>query len=340
MQAVRIEEAIGTVLCHDLTKIVPGEFKGPAFRKGHIITEQDIPELLKMGKERVYVWNLEPGMMHEDDAGLDVARSIVGQGLRLTPPQEGKVHLMAQHDGVCVINEDRLVAINNLADIVVATRNNRRPVKSGEVVAGIRVIPLVIEESRLRQVEAVAGPWGVVSVIPYSPFKIGVVTTGNEICYGHIQDRFGPVLRRKVRAYGSEVKDQLFVPDDAGRIAEAIRDLAARGAQMIITTGGMSVDPDDVTPRGIQEAGARLVAYGAPVQPGNMLLVAYYDKIPILGLPGCVMYHETTVFDLVLPWVLAGQKITRTMISRLGLGGLCLHCQECRFPNCSFGTGW
>lgn len=340
MQAVRIEEAIGTVLCHDLTKIVPGEFKGAAFRKGHVITEQDIPELLKMGKERVYVWTMEPGMVHEDDAGISVARSVVGQGLSLTSPKEGKVNLIARYDGVCMVNEDRLVAINNIQDIVVATRNNRRPVKAGDVIASIRVIPLIIEESRLKQVESVAGPWGVISVLPYSNLKVGVITTGNEVYYGRIQDRFGPVIRSKVLDYASEVFEQLFVPDDAGRIAQAIRMLVTRGAQMIVTTGGMSVDPDDVTPRGIQEAGAHIVTYGAPVQPGNMLMVAYFNKIPILGLPGCVMYHKTTVFDLVLPLVLSGQKITRTMIARLGLGGLCLHCEECRFPECSFGSGW
>ncbi len=339
MQMIKVEDAVGSVLCHDITRIVPGEAKGPAFKKGHIVSAQDIPELLKLGKEHLYVWELRKGFVHENDAGLRIARALQGQGLSLTEPSEGKVKLVAETDGLCVIDEDRLLRINMLEEIAAATISNARPVKKGTVVAGVRVIPLVIAEEKLAQAEALAPAGGVIAIKPFRSYKVGVITTGSEVYHGRIEDKFGPVVREKVEAFGCRVIEHIIVPDDVERISGAIRKLLASGAEMILTTGGMSVDPDDVTPTAIRAAGADIVTYGAPVLPGAMLMVAYMGQVPILGLPGCVMYHKTTVFDLVLTQVLTGETVTRAMIAKLGMGGLCLECEVCRYPHCSFGTG-
>ena len=339
MQMIKVEDAVGSVLCHDITKIVPGQEKGPAYKKGHVVKAEDIPELLKLGKEHLYVWEIKPGDVHENEAGMRLAQALRGTGLTLSEPSEGKVKMIADRDGLCLIHEESLFAINMTEEIVVATLNNQRPVKKGTVVAGARVVPLVIEEEKLAAVEKIAAAQPVISIAPYRPYKVGIITTGSEVYHGRITDKFGPVVRAKVEAFGCQVIQHIIVPDDKGQIAAAVKTLLAAGAEMILTTGGMSVDPDDVTPAGIREAGAKIVTYGAPVLPGAMLMVAYLGEAPILGLPGCVMYHKTTVFDLVLPIALTGQAITRPLVAKLGLGGLCMECEVCRYPQCSFGTG-
>jgi molybdenum cofactor synthesis domain-containing protein len=339
MQVIKVADSIGTILCHDITKITPREFKGPAFKKGHIITEQDIPELLKLGKEHIYVWELKSGFVHENDAGLQIAQAIKGMGLVLTEPYEGKVNLIAANAGICLIDEERLLRINRIEEIVVATRNNKRPVKKGDIIAGVRVVPLVIDKRKLSLAEAIGQENNIISVKAFQPLKVGIITTGGEVYYGRIKDEFGPVVKAKVEAFGCQTIAQIVVPDDAGLIAQAAATLIGQGAQLILTTGGMSVDPDDVTPSGIKKAGATIVSYGAPVLPGSMFMMAYLGYVPVLGLPGCVMYNKTTVFDLILPLVLAGQKINRSDIVKLGVGGLCLNCEVCRYPACSFGTG-
>ncbi len=339
MRVIRVEEAVGMVLCHDLTKIVPGEFKGPAFKKGQIIREEDIPELLDMGKSYIYVWEVKQGQLHENEAAQRLSRALAGPGLSCTEPSEGKVNLIADYDGLLSIREDLLLKVNMTEDMIAATRSNRRPVKKGDIVSGIRVVPLVIDEYKLQQAEQMTQYADTISVKPFKPLKVGVVITGSEVFCGRIEDKFGPVIRRKVKPFGCCLFKPIIVPDDLNQITNAIQILKAKGAELILVTGGMSVDPDDLTPSAVRAAGAEIVSYGAPVLPGSMLMVAYLDGIPILGLPGCVMYHKTTVFDLMLPVVLAGEKISKAMVARLGLGGLCLNCKVCRYPACSFGTG-
>ncbi|WP_018703642.1 molybdopterin-binding protein [Anaeromusa acidaminophila] len=338
MKTIRTQDALGTVLCHDITKIVPGEFKGPAFHKGHIVTEEDIPVLLSLGKDHLYVWELQDGFVHENDAALRLAKAVGGGGLAMTEPEEGKVNLLAEQDGLLLIDEERLLRLNLLGEVAVATRSQERTVKKGDIVAGIRVIPLVFAEEKMQEAEAIAAEMDVISVLPFQPCKVGIITTGNEVYYGRIADRFGPVVKEKVEVFGCTVVRQALVPDSAEEIAQAVQSLLAEGCQLILTTGGMSVDPDDVTPAGIRLAGARIVSYGAPVLPGSVFLMAYMGVVPVLGLPGCVMYNSTTVFDLVLPLVLAGRVVTREIIARWGVGGLCLNCESCHFPDCSFGT--
>jgi molybdenum cofactor synthesis domain-containing protein len=339
MKSVKVEDAVGNVLCHDITKIVPGKFKGPAFKKGHIVTEKDIPKLLKLGKEHLYIWELAEGFVHENEAGLRLASAVSGSKITLTAPSEGKVNLIAECDGMLTINEEYLTKLNMIEELVVATRNNQRPVKKGDIVAGVRVIPLIINEEKLKLAEEIGKETKIASVIPFRPRKVGIITTGSEVYHGRIKDKFGPVVKRKVELFGSEVIEHILVPDDVEKIAGAVNTLLTKGAELILTTGGMSVDPDDVTPSGIRKAGAEIVTYGAPVLPGAMLMVAYLGKVPVLGLPGCVMYNDITVFDLVLQLVMADQQVTRPMIVKLGMGGLCLKCDVCHYPACSFGTG-
>ncbi len=339
MKLINVQDAVGSILCQDITKIVPGEFKGRAFKKGHIVTQKDIPELLKLGKEHLYVWELKKGFIHENEAGIRLAKAIVGPSLRLTEPNEGKVSLVAEQDGLCQIDEELLFQVNMIEEIVAATVNQRRVVKKGDIVAGVRVIPLVIDEEKINAIEQMLQDKCVVQIKPFHQCKVGVITTGSEVYHKRIEDKFGPVVKAKVEKFGSEVIAHTIVDDDVEQIATAVKSLIGKGVDLILTTGGMSVDPDDVTPSGIKKSGADIVTYGAPVLPGSMLMVAYLGRVPILGLPGCVMYHKTTVFDLLLPLALTGQKITRPMVVKLGLGGLCLECEECHYPMCAFGTG-
>jgi len=339
MKTIRVEEAENYVCCHDITKIIPGEFKGRAYKKGHVITKEDIPELRKLGKEHIFVWEAQAGQVHENDAAVRIAKAVKGRGLECSEPVEGKISLYAQYGGMCTINEEVLVQVNLVKDVMVATRNNMRLVKKGDVIAGLRAIPLTIHEKLLEEVEQICKDREMIAVKPLRSLKVGVVTTGTEVYSGLIQDKFGPFLQVKLAEYGCEMINQQFLPDDSGRIAQAIQELAANGAELILTTGGMSVDADDVTPQGIRESGATVISQGTPVLPGAMLLIADLDGIPVLGLPGGIMYSKVSALDLILPLLLTGEEVTREKIARFGLGGLCLRCSVCRYPSCPFGTG-
>ncbi|MCR4441432.1 MAG: molybdopterin-binding protein [Peptococcaceae bacterium] len=337
MRKVRIEEAVGMVLAHDVTRIVPGEFKGPAFRKGHVIRAEDIGAFLDLGKEHVYAWEARPGWLHEDEAAAAIARAVAGEGLRFTEPKEGKITFLAGCAGLIKVDVERLELINTIDQVVLSTLHNNRPAKEGEKVAATRVVPLVIEEGRVREVERIAKSGPIIFLKPLKPARVGIVTTGNEVYKGRIKDGFGPALQKKMLHYGCEITGQEIVPDEPALIKQAIMGMRNRGAEIILVTGGMSVDPDDVTPLSIRELGAELVTYGSPVLPGAMFLLSYWNGIPVLGLPGCVMYASQTVFDLVFPRLLAGEKLSKRDIARLGHGGLCLDCEDCRYPACSFG---
>ena len=340
MRTVPIEQAVGMVLCHDLTQIVPGEFKGAAFRKGHIVREEDIPRLLDMGKRSIFVFDLDAGLVHEDDAALRIGRAAAGAGICLKGPREGKVELVAAQVGLLKVDSDLLRAINGVEDVMMATLHSNTPVAADKTLAGTRVIPLVVPEERVRQVERLCASRGpVLRVLPLRRLRVGIVSTGSEVFSGRIEDRFGPVISAKVEAYSSSILRQVFVPDSREDVAAAINSLVEEGADMVAVTGGMSVDPDDVSPAGIRLAGARVVTYGAPTLPGAMFMLAYLGGVPVLGLPGCVMYSRTSIFDLVLPRLLAGEVLTRDDIIDLAPGGLCLGCEVCRYPDCSFGKG-
>ena len=343
MKQVKTTDAVGHVLCHDITRIIPGVEKGPVFKKGHIVTEEDIPVLLSVGKENLYVWEKMPGMLHEDEAAELLRDICMGSQDTMTPtePSEGKITIRAAVSGLLKVRRDRLMAVNSLGEMMIATTHGDFPVKKGDNIAGTRIIPLVIEEEKMSEAKNAAGDLPILSILPFKQMKAGIVTTGNEVASGRIKDVFGPVLKEKLSEYGTEVIGQRTLSDDRKGITAAIMSFVNDGADVVLVSGGMSVDPDDMTPGAIRDTGADIVSYGAPVLPGAMFLLAYLSHngrtVPIMGLPGCVMYSKRTVFDLVLPRVLAGERLSSDDLASLGEGGLCLDCKICHFPNCGFG---
>lgn len=339
MKLVRTEEAVGMILCHDITQIIPGEVKGPVFRKGHVVTEEDIPVLLSVGKEHLYIWENNDSMLHEDEAAEILWELCRGEYMRPSEPKEGKIEIFAEVDGILKIDREKLRALNALGDMMIASRHGDFPVCKGDKLAGTRVIPLVIGKDRMEAAKAAAPGGGIFRILPFVHKKVGIVTTGSEVFHGRIKDRFTPVLERKLSEYDTEIIGHEISDDKPEMIREAVMKLLSAGADLIMCTGGMSVDPDDRTPAAIRDTGARIVSYGAPVLPGAMFLLSYYGErqIPIVGLPGCVMYAKRTIFDLVLPHLLADDILEKADIDTLGEGGLCLNCEVCTFPNCGFG---
>ena len=337
MKLIKTVEAAGHVLCHDLTQIIPGEYKGARFRKGHIVTEEDIPVLLSMGKENLYIFELDEGMVHENEAAEVLCEICKGRNMNRGEVKEGKIELTADCDGVFLLDAERLNLINSIDEIMIATRKGSTAVKKGEKLAGTRVIPLVIAEERLSKAKAVMNGKPIMSVEPYKLKKAAVVTTGSEVFHGRIEDRFTPILIEKLKAFGIEVVRHIVTDDGLENVTEAINE-ARPGADIVLCTGGMSVDPDDNTPGAIKASGAEIITYGAPVLPGAMFLLGYYsDGVPVLGLPGCVMYAKATIFDLVMPRIAAGIRLTKADFVAYGEGGLCLGCGECTYPHCPFG---
>lgn len=340
MKCINTTDAVGHVLCHDITRIVKDVVKDTAFRKGHVVTEEDIPVLLSLGKDHLYVWEKDENTLHEDEAAQILYEVCQNENMHPTPVKEGKIELVADCDGLFRVDVQRLDAINEIDEIMIATRHNNTAVKKGDRLLGTRVIPLVIAKEKMEKVKEAAGDAPLVSLTPYKAMKVGIVTTGNEVYYGRIKDTFTPVVIEKLHTYGMEVMGQIVCDDTQDRIRKAILELKEKGADMIVCTGGMSVDPDDRTPGAIKSTGAKIVSYGAPVLPGAMFLLAYFeDGTPVMGLPGCVMYAKATVFDLVLPRVAAGIRVTKMDLAHMGNGGFCLGCKTCHYPNCSFGKG-
>jgi hypothetical protein len=381
MLAIPVTDAVGMVLAHDVTEIRKDEFKGPAFRKGHVIRQEDVCHLQRIGKERLFVLSLGPDEMHEDEAAVAIAKALMGEGVMIKgEPREGKIALVASRDGLLKVDVRALKAFNMLGEVMCATLHTNTVVKKGQEVAGTRAIPLVVKKAmveeavRIGESARTSSPprpplarrgsrEGVVEVKELRKPRAGVVITGNEVYHGRIKDAFAPIITKKIEQYGGEIVGMYYAPDDEQHIESRLRELLNAGADLLNTTGGMSVDPDDVTRFAVRSLGARDITYGSAVLPGAMVLVGYISQqspvgsqqlttsddldcrpstddrrpIPILGIPACGMYHKTTVFDLILPRVLAGEQIGREELAELGHGGLCLHCKECRYPVCPFG---
>lgn len=339
MEKVRVEDAVGMVLCHDITEIVPGKFKGRAFAKGHVIQEEDIEKLLDLGKRHIYVWDLSKGYVHENDAALRMVQAAAGENIVFNEVKEGKIELRAACDGVLKINLDALYAVNSDDEICFATIHGNKQVTKGKLLAATRVIPLAVKEEVLERFEKACkeSKTPLVEVKPFCPAKIGVVTTGSEIVSGRIADQFGPVLEKKAAEVGATIMGQVFPGDEPEAITQAILDFLAQGADMVQVTGGMSVDPDDMTPSAIRACADEVVTYGTPVLPGAMFMLAYVQGKPVVGLPGCVMYAKRTVFDLAVPRLLTGEKLTRRDFVLMAHGGQCQNCPVCTYPDCGFG---
>jgi molybdopterin biosynthesis enzyme len=338
-KCIPVGEAVGMVLPHDVTEIVKDVFKGRAFKKGHVIRPEDIEHLRRLGKEHIYVLELTAGEIHENEAALLMAAALAGSGVAYSPEIiEGKVTMKAAVDGLLKINREALLRFNMLGEVMCATLQDNTPVLKGEQVAASRLIPLVGQRRVVDEAVAVAASGTpVIRVLPLARVKAGLVITGSEVFHGRIEDRFEQVLRDKLTRLGSEVAMVRFAPDDPALIAAEIRQCLVHGMELIVTSGGMSVDPDDVTRQGIREAGAESMVYGTPVLPGAMFLVGRIGAVPVLGVPACGMFHKITVLDLVLPRILTGETIGREELAELGHGGLCRNCTQCRFPVCSFG---
>ncbi|MEW6118225.1 MAG: molybdopterin-binding protein [Nitrospirota bacterium] len=339
VKTISAKEAIGTVLAHDITEIRPGEFKGRVFKKGHVIRQEDVCHLQRLGKEHLFVLNIADNEMHEDDAAYILSNALMGEGVKIKgEPKEGKINIIAERDGLLKITKDALLEFNMLGDIMCATLHSNTVVKQGQTVAATRAIPLIVKKDVVQAAVKIGEQAGkIIQVREIRKPKAGVVITGNEVYYGRIKDAFASIIKAKIEAMGGEIVGAYYAPDDETFIEARLRELINAGADLLITTGGMSVDPDDVTRFAIRKLGAQDLTYGSAVLPGAMFLVAYLGDIPILGIPACGMYAKTTIFDLILPRVLAGEKIGRRELSELGHGGLCMKCETCNYPVCPFG---
>jgi molybdenum cofactor synthesis domain-containing protein len=329
LKEVSVYDAIGMRLAHDLTRIIPGQFKGRLFKRGHVVTEADIPNLLDIGKEHIYIMELGANELHEDDAAIRMAEALYGDELQLSEPHEGKVSIKSTLLGLAVVDASIVEAINGLGEIALATVKTNTVVKPGEPIAATRAIPLVVPKTKVEAAERLATEYrqenagaAPLRVRPFRKLRVGLLTTGSEVYNGRIEDKFGPAVRGKLEAFGSEVAEQRFAPDDRQIIVKEIHYLLEQRYDMILVTGGMSVDPDDRTPGAIKASGAEIVSYGTPMLPGSMLLIGYLNGVPIMGLPGCVMHDPYTSFDVLLPRILAGDIIVREDIVSMGYGGL------------------
>ncbi len=343
MRLIKTEEAVGQVLCHDITQIIPGVTKDAVFRKGHVVREEDIPVLLSVGKEHLYVWEKDETLLHEDEAAEALREICQGEHMHSTPPKEGKIELFAECGGLLKINREMLRRVNSFGEMMIACRHGNFLVKAGDKLAGTRIIPLVIAKEKIEQVRKVCQGGSILRLLPFRHKRVGILTTGSEVFHGRIQDAFTPVLEQKLAEYDTEIVYHELFDDDHEKITSGCLEAIRQGADLVICTGGMSVDPDDKTPLAIKNTGAAVVSYGAPVLPGAMFLLSYYQdagrSVPIMGLPGCVMYAKRTIFDLILPRLMADDPVTAEELAGLGEGGLCLNCPVCTFPNCGFGKG-
>ena len=337
MKEMRTEDAVGQILCHDITQIIRGVKKDAVFRKGHVITEEDIPVLLSVGKDHVYIWENDETMLHENEAAEILYGLCASAHMHAGEEKEGKIEVIADIDGLLKIDSQKLRRVNSLGDMMIATRHGNTVVRAGDHLAGTRVIPLVIKKEKMEEARAVCGDEPILQLLPFREKKAAVVSTGNEIFHGRIPDSFTPVIEQKLAEFGVPIIWHEVFDDDHEKITDGIRRAIAAGADLVICTGGMSVDPDDRTPLAIRNTGARIVSYGAPTLPGAMFLLAYQGNTPVMGLPGCVMYAKRTIFDIVLPRILADDEVTAEELAGLGEGGLCLHCDICTYPNCGFG---
>ena len=349
MKKVKVEEAVGQPLCHDITAMVPG-FKGAMFHRGQVITEDDVETLLNIGKKHIFVGDIEPGMLHEEDCARRLAAMIRArlsafapdesgqvEGVHFEGPSEGKILMISDRQGMLRVDTGLLNQVNAIGDITIATLPDHYRVEPGDRLASMRIVPLFTEEEQIIRAEELCREKALIDLLPYQEKKVGVIITGSEIYSGRTKDRFEPVVRKKLAYYPGEILDVKLCDDDKAMILTTAKELMERGADFLIFTGGMSVDPDDLTPGAIRDLGADIIRYGVPAQPGNMTLVAYLGDIPILGVPGAAIHLPTTIFDVLLPQIYTGLRLTEEDLRRLSDGGLCQLCEACHYPNCTFG---
>lgn len=336
MKKVAVQEAVGMRLCHDITEIRDG-FKGVAFKRNSVIEAGDIEHLLNIGKRHLYVWDDSIREIHEDDCALRMAGMVPVPGAHYEGPSEGKVLLIADTEGLFLVNRRLLSAVNEIPDLTISSLPNHYAVKKGARLASMRIVPLVTAEENILRAEELCRKEKLFELHPYRPRRTGIIITGSEIYSGRIGDKFEPLLRSRLKRYPGEVLGVRVCDDDTGMIAAAAEDFIRAGADLLLFTGGMSVDPDDVTPRAIRETGAEILIHGMPAQPGNMTLLAYRDNTVMLGVPGAAISRPTTLLDVLLPQIFAGIRFNPEDLRNLAEGGLCQFCSQCHYPNCTFG---
>ena len=336
MKLIKTTDAVGHVLCHDITQIIKGVTKDALFRKGHIVTEEDIPLLLSVGKENLYVWENDESIMHENEAAMVLLDMCKNEYMSYGEIKEGKIELKSEIDGLFKVDRKSLYAVNSFGQMMIATRHGNTLVHKGDKLAGMRIIPLVIEKEKMGKVKQLVHK-PILEIKPFVLKKAAIITTGSEVYKGRIQDTFTPVIQEKLAEFGCEMVYHEICNDNDKMVTEKINEALKQGVDIVLCTGGMSVDPDDKTPLAIKNTGAKIISYGSPVLPGAMFLLSYKGDVPIVGLPGCVMYSKRTVFDLVLPRLMAKDPITYEELCEFGEGGLCLGCKVCTYPNCGFG---
>jgi len=338
MKKVPVEKAVGMKLCHDITQIIPGKFKGSAFRKDHIIKQRDVEKLKKIGKEYIYVWQPKPEEVHENKASERISQAVSGKNIKIGEPVEGKITLRSTTKGIFKINSNLLYKINSIKNITISSLPNNFTVIDNQGLAGVRIVPLTIEDKYIKRIEFICKKEGTVfSVKKYQKLSVGIITTGNEVYKDLIKDEFGPLLRKKFAYFGADIKGQILCPDKIEEILKAISYFVQQNVDLIALTGGMSIDPDDLTPGAIKKSGAKIITYGVPVQPGNMFLMAYLGDTALIGIPGASLFYDNTILDIVLPRIFVGDKMIRKDFIKMGEGGYCSVCPSCHYPFCYFG---
>lgn len=339
MRKVKTEEAVGLTLCHDVTEMRDG-FKGAAFKRGHVIRQEDVEKLLDIGKKHIFIWEENADEIHEEECAAMLSEMLAAEGTHYTPVSEGKVVMIADRKGQFRVDTDNLYKLNSIEDITVTSIPDHYPVNPGDKLASMRIVPLVTKKSNMELAKRLCSEHSIFELKPYKELNVGVVITGSEVYSGRIIDKFEPVVRSKMDKYPADILGVKICDDDLDMITGAAKELIDKGADLLIFTGGMSVDPDDLTPTAIRSLGAHIVSHGVPAQPGNMTLVAYGEsdkEITMLGVPGAAIKMPATVFDVLLPQIFTGEPITQEDLIRLGDGGLCHNCESCHFPNCTFG---
>jgi formylmethanofuran dehydrogenase subunit E len=341
LTAVPLEKAVGRRALHDMTRVIPENEKGPAFHRGQTITAGDVCRLQQMGRMNVYVEDEkmnEAEWVHEDEAALAFAGTMAGEGVSFSEtPREGKINMTATRDGLLVVDTKRLLSFNMLPNVICASRQSYSTVNRGDKVAGVRAIPLYLNKNYFHKAMDTVNGQPLFRVLPLRKAKAGILVTGTEVFQGLVEDKFIPIISSKLKHYGCEVIQTRIVPDQREAISNTISEFLANGIDLLITTAGLSVDPDDVTRQGLLDAGAQDMLYGMSVIPGAMTLLAHISKVQVIGVPACALFFKTTGFDLLLPRMLANEVPTREDLALLGHGAFCLECKVCSFPRCAFG---
>lgn len=329
MKKVSVKDAVGHPLMHDIARIIIGEVKDTPFRRGHVITAEDIPKLLDLGKEHVFIMDeSDAHKIHEEDVAWALYDLCKSNNIYSSDEvREGKVEAFSRIHGVLEIDIEQLHHINGIGDLNIVTKFSNTVVQEGDKLAGMRCVPLLLEEEELQLAQHVHKEIyknrPILEVHPFTIKRVGIVTTGSEVATGRIQDAFTPIIKERTEPFGVSLVSHEIVTDETERIVEAIQKVKSEGAEIIFCTGGMSIDPDDLTPGAIMRCAKEVITYGLPVLPGSMVCIAYMsDGTPIVGLPGGVLFSKPTAFDVLLPKLLSNRKITKEFCVQLGHGGL------------------